>query len=86
MAVKRDYECVRCGEVREAVGEPWMGLVCSCGSVMMYIVTLSKAQPATDALWPLWHPHLGHEPTEIRGWGHFKQVLKERNLSNVLGS
>jgi hypothetical protein len=53
---------------------------------MMYIVTLSKAQPPSDALWPMVHPHMGHDPVEVKSWGHYKQLLKERNLSNVLGS
>lgn len=87
MLAKRDYQCVNCGVVQETWGTPVMGLQCpACGAVMIYVITLSKAQPATDALWPMWHPHLGHRPVEVKGWGHFKQLLKERGLSNSLGS
>jgi hypothetical protein len=87
MIVLRDYECVACGARREERGFPSTAFICpECGCVMCYVVTLSKAQPPTDALWPLRHPHLGHTPVTVTGWGHYKQLLKERGLTNALGS
>jgi hypothetical protein len=83
----RDFECVKCGKVVEANMPPHVGLVCSVDrSVMVPIISLSKAQPCTDALFPFWHPNLGHKPVEVKGWGHFKQLLRDRGVSNPLGS
>src|SRR5262245_24879106 len=91
---RRDFECVGCGAIREAYAPAHIGFVCEnvladgepCRRVMVYIFTLSKAQPPSDALWPMVHPHLGHQPVEVRSWGHYKSLLKQRNLSNELGS
>lgn len=83
----RDYECVACGARREERGFPSTAFICgSCGSLMVYIMTLGTVQAATDALWPMIHPNLGHHPVEVKGWGHFKQLLKERGMTNSLGS
>lgn len=93
MLARRDFECVGCGTIREALAPPHIGLVCEtlidgtpCGRVMVSIITLSRAQPTSDSLWPMWHPHLGHEPVEVRSWSHYKALLKERGLSNVLAT
>jgi hypothetical protein len=83
----RDYECISCGARREERGFPSTGFVCDkCGCLMQYVMTLGTVQAATDALWPMIHPHLGHKPVEVKGWGHYKQLLKERGLRNSLGS
>jgi hypothetical protein len=83
----RDYECVACGARREERGFPSTGFICSgCGSLMRYVVTLSSAQHPAESMFPFVHPHLGDKPVTVKGWGHYKQLLKERGLSNALGS
>jgi len=93
MLARRDFECVGCGAIRETVAHPHIGLICDnvidgmpCRRVMVSIITLSRAQPPSDALWPMWHPHLGHEPVEVRSWGHYKSLLKSKGYINELGS
>jgi hypothetical protein len=73
--------------MREVYAHEHEFVLCTrCMRAMKPAITLRTIQPPTDALWPMWHPNLGHEPVEVRSWGHFKQLLKERNLSNVLAS
>lgn len=83
MRALRDFECRVCGKVRELMAHEWEFVLC-CGMAMRPIITLGTVQCPTDRLWPMWHPNLGHEPVEVRSWGHFNALLRERGLSNPL--
>ena len=82
-----DVRCESCGRTEEvfltSAGRVLDARRC-CARNMTRVYTLATHQ--STGFEPFWHPHLGHKPVWVESWGHYRQLLKERNASNELAT
>jgi len=81
--LRYDVECSNCGRRGEVVAKNTkrLGRCSSCKGKLIWVPTAQMF-----AFRPFVHEHLGHTPVQIESWPQYRQILRERNLNNELGS